>query len=344
MKSKLIILFLQPVLGFAQFMPFGGKYPEANLRIKVTAEDGTPMSAVKIAGAFSVKEAEAFTNHQGEVELISPSATVAGAYGILDGYYESYTGFSFTGVKHDDPKKTRWFPWPVERTLILRKIGNPVPLFAVHEMETEMPQIGTAGFDLEKRDWVAPHGRGVTSDLVFTLTRQGDETRGEATLKMSFSHPGDGFVPINQVNPGGSQLRFPREAPETGYQTTWREWHWKWVNGESREELAEGEKIYHELRKHRAKVAPPVGYFLRLRTELDKKGAVISARYARLVCDPYRNGQMGGDLEWKPEYHTKTTMMKLTYYFNPTGSRNLEFDMKQNLFKDLPGEWKPLWP
>lgn len=330
----------------AQFIlpPFNGKYPDANLKIKITAEDGTPMSAVKVAGAFSVKEAETLTNDQGEAELISPSENVAGAYGILDGYYESYTGVSFTGVKRDDPKNPRWFPWPVERTLILRKIGNPVPLYAVENMETEMPKIGTAGFDLEKREWVAPHGSGVIPDLVFTLTRQGDETRGEATLRMSFSHPGDGFVPIYQLNPGGSQLRFPREAPETGYQTSWREWHWKWVNGESREELVEGEKIYQEFLKQRAKTAPPVGYFLRLRTELDKKREVISARYARLVCDPYRNGDMKGDFEWRPEYHTKTTMMILTYYFNPTGSRNLEFDLKKNLFKDLPGENKPRWP
>lgn len=341
MKTILTLLALLPAICTAQFIP---SYPEANLKIKVTAEDGSPMSEVKVRGSFDSNQLDALTNDKGEVKFISPSDNTAGAYSIPDGYYESHTGVHLSEIKMDHANKARWFPWPVERTLILRKIGNPVPLFAVHEMETEMPHIGTAGFDLEKRDWVAPHGRGVTSDLVFTLTRQGDETRGEATLKMSFSHPGDGFVPIDQVNPGGSQLRFPREAPETGYQTTWREWHWKWVNGESREELAEGEKIYHELRKHRAKVAPPVGYFLRLRTELDKKGAVISARYARLVCDPYRNGQMGGDLEWKPEYHTKTTMMKLTYYFNPTGSRNLEFDMKQNLFKDLPGEWKPLWP
>lgn len=339
-------MVLSPIICVAQISPFpiNGKYPEANLKIKVLAEDGTPLSAVKVGGAFSINSLEALSNERGEVTLISPSENAAGAYGILDGYYESYSGVSFDGVKWDDPKNPRWLPLLVERTLILRKIGNPVPLFGVENMETEMPKIGTAGFDLEKRDWVAPHGNGIISDLVFTLTRQGDETRGEATLRMSFSHPGDGFVPINQLNPGGSRLRFPREAPDAGYETTWREWHWKWVHGETDEESREWEKLLQEYRKQRAKVDPPVGYFLRLRTVLDKNGEVISARYARLVCDPKRYERRGGDFEWEPDYHTKTTMMKLTYYFNPTGSRNLEFDLKKNLFKDLPDENKPRWP
>lgn len=61
-------------------------------------------------------------------------------------------------------------------------------------------------------------------------------------------------------------------------------------------------------------------YFLRVRTELDEKGNVKSANYAKVH----------GDFEF-----WATSEMRFTYYFNPTpNDRNLEFDPDQNLLKN----------
>jgi hypothetical protein len=58
-------------------------------------------------------------------------------------------------------------------------------------------------------------------------------------------------------------------------------------------------------------------YFFRVRTMLDDKGNVKSALYGKIYGD----------------------FMQFSYYLNPTpNSRNVEFDPKQNLMKNL----KPL--
>ncbi len=66
-------------------------------------------------------------------------------------------------------------------------------------------------------------------------------------------------------------------------------------------------------------------YFFRVRTVIDEKGAVKSSLY----------GKIHGDFVIDP-INSKTMIIIFTYYLNPTpNSRNIEFDPKQNLLKDL---------
>jgi hypothetical protein len=61
-----------------------------------------------------------------------------------------------------------------------------------------------------------------------------------------------------------------------------------------------------------------VRYIFRVRTKLDKDGNIIGANY----------GKIGGEFEFDPK-----GAIFFGYYFNPDGTRNLEEDKENNLFK-----------
>ena len=66
-------------------------------------------------------------------------------------------------------------------------------------------------------------------------------------------------------------------------------------------------------------------YFFRVRTKKDDQGKIVSALY----------GKIYGDINF--DFFSPKTIVAFTYYLNPElNSRNMEFDPKQNLFKNLP--------
>ena len=71
----------------------------------------------------------------------------------------------------------------------------------------------------------------------------------------------------------------------------------------------------------------------RVRAKTDKDGKITEAKY----------GKIYGDIEFAPLKPNKTRL-SFTYYFNPTGTRNLEFDPNQNLLKGLTNIESPYEP
>ena len=89
-----------------------------------------------------------------------------------DGYYQSegvYKEWQEKWMPPDSPniKKGRWQPWNPTFDMVLKKIKNPIPMY-VKSLSVGVPEFGKLlGFDLEKGDWVAPYGKGNSSDLLF---------------------------------------------------------------------------------------------------------------------------------------------------------------------------------
>ena len=327
----------------------GPEFPIASFDMRVVDEGGKPMVKVPVEGAFywygGVKEVTKTTNKWGTVHFESATEEYPEIVCSIEGYYKSTLY-----VAHDGQRKGYWKMKNPNQVMVLRRIVNPVPMYVVTQLAIEMPRIGKAAFDLEKQAWVAPDGKGVKPDLVFTLERKGDEKQGEATLRLTFSNPGDGLIPVPAIARGGSELQFPREAPAAGYQPE-RKWHRRWIDSDKPEVTRElnvltvnevvGENIM------RVKANPlPVGYFFRVRTVLNEKGVAVSALYAKMQGGNSIMYQMftGSEFDWDPNYETKTARMKLTYCLNPDGTRNLEFDVKKNLSKDLNPENEVIQP
>ena len=225
------------------------------------------------------------------------------------GYYSGVCLTKFTGQTNNP--SNRWLPWDATFSTILRPKINPIAMLAKSGW-IEMPATNElCGYDLEKGDWVAPHGKGIVADLVFNLARRYiSQEDFEVKLEVTFSNPLDGIQEIEMPEEGrNSTFRWPRNALETGYQPkiNFNFGHLpdRWIMQSGRESQM---------------------FFFRVRT-VERDGKIVSALY----------GKIKGGLELAP-FDSKTSKVKLTYYLNPTSlDRNMEFDPQKNLFKNLPG-------
>ena len=222
-----------------------------------------------------------------------------------EGYYPTLgVDFMFTNVVGD-----RWEPWNPTLEIVLRKIGKPMPMFA-KRVEAFIPLMNEpVGFDLEKGDWVVPYGKGDVKDFTFLFRGRFASARDrDEALQITFSGPKDGIQGMSASPSHGSQLRLPPEAPEHGYTNLWVR-----------------EKTMHPgTPRQNQKVRLDQNYFVRVRSVVDEQGKLKEAKYGKLY----------GDFDFGYAESNKV-LLTFTYYLNPDGTRNLEFDPAKNLFTDL---------
>lgn len=297
------------------------EFPKARVTARMVDEDGKPLAGVKIRLIFGAKhDAKAIV----PVEGVTGSDGLFAGEGYSDGGYgtriekEGYYPSGLAAPRLIDIKDGRWIPWNPVATTVMRKIGNPVALFAKTGW-MEIPAIGEAcGYDLEKGDWVTPHGQGTVADLVFVLQRRYASRQDfEVVVTLSFSQAEDGIQEAVMPEVGRfSRFKWAREAPDGGYES-------KLVTRFAHPEGGTYEQT----------ASPEQNYFFRVRTE-SLNGRIIKAHY----------GKIAGGLQLAPS-HSKTCKVKLTYYFNPIPlDRNLEWDTTKNLLEGLSGEETPRDP
>jgi hypothetical protein len=225
------------------------------------------------------------------------------------GYYTTREASYDLGFAYD---ATRWNP---VQTIILKKIGQPIPLHA-RNARIEIPKVGEAvGFDLVEYDWVAPYGKGKRSDLICLADRRWVSRNDfDCALRVTFTDKGDGFIPVSVPPNQGSKLRLAAIAPSEGYVAELSKSLGNTPVGGWKDDEREGNKGQN--------------YYFRVRTVLDDQGNVVSALY----------GKIHDDFALDP-INSKTLKILFTYYLNPTpNDRNVEFDTKRNLAKNV----KPL--
>ncbi len=151
------------------------------------------------------------------------------------------------------------------------------------------------------------------ADLIFTLTQSvpfvSNYKPFHTTFKLSFSNKGDGIqsviLPINK----GSDLRMPRYAPENGYEP---------VLIKEMGRPSEDKPIEFGYRADQ-------NYFFRVRAVMDGAGNIKSALYGKIRGD-ISSGFISPD----------KAGINFIYYLNPNpNDRNMEFDPKHNLFRNL---------
>ena len=216
------------------------------------------------------------------------------------GFHVEKTGYYTLRIPHDLPDQYDSTRWNVTTNLLLKRMVQPIPMYA-KRIDKGPPVLDKPiGYDMMAGDWVAPDGKGANADIIFTKTyNMKSNSDYESKLTVSFPNPGDGIQAFDAPSriDEGSALRSPYEAPGNGYQPTLTR-----LNSSH-----PGQPLIFEYDANR-------NYFVRVRTVLDEKGNVKSALYGKIYGD----------------------FMHICYYLNPTpNSRNVEFDPKQNLLKDL---------
>lgn len=289
-------------------------FPVAKATIKVVDELGNPIEGAKASIGFQLSKG---FMEQG-IKDVSESG-VTGSDGIFSashrtaidiafgaekqGYYKSYGEYHFTTSKIG-----RWQPWNPEFKLVLRKIGNPVPMYACQLRTLTLPDANkNIGFDLIEYDWVSPYGKGKHADFIFRLEgKYNNEYEFDNTLTLTFANKFDGIQLVTEDRKFGSRFKLPRFAPETGYKNIL-------TKSESR---TPGQPYKSDSKEDN-------NYIFRIRSE-EKNGKLLRAMY----------GKFQGDINFGVDRKRKISIT-FTPYLNPDYSRNLEFDPKQNLYSDL---------
>jgi len=305
LKYFFIVLFLFLFIPCLSFAFLGSA--ETRIIVKVTTETGEPLDGAQISigmkeGHLKKEAIHGVTDSNGVFEISGTSVSDVSIGVDKQKFYHSSQHHDFFYKKFG-----RWLPWPKEISVFMRPIVNPVPMYVRHR-SFEIPLIGEeVGFDLEKSDWVIPHGQGTQADFIFKIDRRvASYDDFDASMVLTFSNKLDGIQVFKDDGGGifntGSQFRLPRIAPLDGYQNT--------------------------LKKTRSTSSPgfyshsgeDINYLFRVRSEVDENGNLVKAMY----------GKIKGKIEFEPR-RSKTAKIYLYYYLNPDYTRNLEFDPKRNL-------------
>jgi hypothetical protein len=271
----------------------------------VSDSEGRPVEGATVSLALpryalgdSGQRVEAKTNANG---IVSISGNAHQDYSVevtKPGYYKTM------GPHHsiNTDKGLRQYASGVQKiSLELRSVRSPIIGISKNVDRLQLPDFDKKlGFDLEVGDWVTPYGKGVFADLViivggfFTTLDDYDQS-----LTLTFSHPGDGIKLLKIPPRIGSSLRFPYEAPLSGYesQRVWR----KTFDGKTRTTNIDS--------------SGETNYIIRIRTELDDQGNVRRAMYGIIDGDVV----IGGNTEIGRN-------ISFTYALNPDWTRNIEFD------------------
>lgn len=264
------------------------------MTIKVLDENQNPVEGAEVEICFRStcignETVKANTDSEGLYIVSSTSMTgsISGAV-TKNNYYAS--------IFHADFLTTTlgmYQPWNKEIKVVLRPKIKPVPMY-VRSKWVKIPVVDVeVGFDLEKFDWVAPHGLGTVADFVFLLEssyKSFDDRRSKLTI--SYSNKFDGMQPFELDMGGdfgvGSIFRTPRYAPESGYLRSLS------TSYDTRS------PDFH------AYITTDTYYFFRVRSEVDEQGKLKRAMY----------GKLKGNLRAAP---TKDGLAKIEfhYWLNP---------------------------
>jgi hypothetical protein len=285
---------------------------EAKVTVKVVDEEGKPVENATVIGGFE---------KAGHMRANTGADGVFVAKANIDSYYawghfvaekDGFYMFDHEPYQGGSPKDGKWQPYNPTQTLVLKKIIKPIPMYAKHVGIKIRDFSQPIGYDLTEGDFLAPYGKGKIRDFSFTIKyEEPSEDDYIINANVTFSNPDDGLVPIQIRNyqPNyGSKLRMPHEAVEGGYIP---QLHLENIR------IVKDKKFKNDIKND-------MNYFFRVRTMRNGKGEIVSANY----------GKIHGDFRIEP--HMKYCSLHFDYYLNPApNDRNVEFDPKQNLFKDL---------
>jgi hypothetical protein len=342
----------------------GGVEPEFDTNVKVTIsdEDGAPIEGAEVKLLFSHFDPKKNVTHvintdakgmvQASEKVVSSLLLNAGKPGFYPLRFERVL------IRMDvDWQKIK----QRDLALIMRRIKQPAPLYA-KKVSAIIPDYDKPiGFDFMVGDWVVPHGKGKSPDMLLNFSRKlvgyrgnieyedmvkdlesiyRDNPRKKETYFKSFEErygkfdKSDYREVIDTVSgkwDGKLSVAFPN--PQEGIADAKNDYchyseltlpHEAYPEGYSKD-------LHIKTDNHTPKNTPPdPAYFVRTRVTLDEKGEIASANYAKITS---------------PIHFDPRGRIEFTYVFNPTpNDRNLEFDTSKNKFADLKFEERVVNP
>jgi len=281
--------------------------------VVVVSEEGDALSGVKVGVGFEKNIGwgtdstgqQGITDADGRLTFSGQSNGHITFVGSKDGCYPSYYDYDFK-----DLGAFGWEPWNPILKIVMRKIEDQVPMYikdiGMHS-NFEIPYLNKGiGLDLTVGDWVAPFGKGKTSDFVFNFIRDSLNPQNyKAELIISFTNHNDGVIKVEQDLSQGSEFKLYRFAPKDGYEN-------KFVQYSEKKQGSWFKDTFKDIDN----------FIFRIRSKEGRDGKIESAMYGKII----------GPIMFAPARSKKSTIINFKYYLNPDGTRNLEHDPKRNLF------------
>ncbi len=294
--------------------------PQARVRVHALDEFRNSLPGASVRLVFceptnntAIVYEEGLTGQDGIFSAQGYTDHVPGSSCQKSGYYLGWFAISpFTNAVEN-----RWQPWDAIYTSVLRKIENPTPMYAKQAF-VKVPALGkSCGYDLMVGDWVSPWGKGFVSDFVFMMSNDYTNfNHYNASMKISFSNPLDGIQAADLPKEyAQSEFIWPRQSPETGYVGAYQQEFGlpnKGFQIPNAPQIRFGEDIKAQK------------FYFRVRT-VEKDGKIVSALYGKLS----QGFEMGAE-------NPNAVKVRICYYLNPKPlDRNMEFDIKRNLFSKI---------
>lgn len=250
----------------------------AQEHICVVDQDGTPVANARLYGGLTTGAGmddyaliKGTTDTSGQFLIVGKCTDFMRCNIAKEGYYASEFHVSYIDTKMIPAVKDgKWQPYGSWHTVVLRQIVNPQPMVCRNALNSiAIPEHNVwLGFDFEQYDFVSPHGRGKSNDVLlrFDIDRPSKDEH-HVTMHVSFT---------NQPHAGAYRLKKDMASElETVYEAD--------TNGCFRQSL-----VY---RFRRTKGSPPAydrlngdEYLVfRTRTRIDKDGNLVSAHYG-VIC------------------------------------------------------------
>lgn len=288
--------------------------PTVRCSLRVVTVEGGPVvgATVGVGGGLATPNAafpaedKGTTDGQGRfVATIGSSFGEIAMFALKPGFYETRTVSDLTSAAETVDgafTRGRWEPWEREFELVLKRIRNPVAMYAALFSAHVPAGREWIGLDLTLKDWVAPYGRGERADLEFFADCTVEDFRKNYRGTLVVRVPGAGSgIQASEIDPkAGSALKMPYEAPIDGYAP---EWTWRSSRTTPDEPRARSTFVDESF--------PTRGFIFRVRTVVDQAGSMTEATYGKIhppfVFDPRGNAGAG--------------YVSFTYYLNPDHTR-----------------------
>ena len=319
-----MIMRITAVLVLAGSIVFAEKKgPLSKITFVVKNDAGQPVANVVVEGCFPSFSDPAHDGFQGYTDTNGMFVAEGDAMISVYARFNNSGYYSTTIEPNRDPRvKHRWEKgwdhdrWDVVIPVLLKRIKKPIPMYAkvvenpyldMRRRDNRWNLEDKASYDLSMGDFLPPHGKGEIPDYEFKwkMTAPAGNKQGgvdyETLCEILMTNVVDGIckgkADGNFGGMRGSSYISAYESPTDGY-----------TNAVS---------FYRNVRDNKADSNDDKHYlyYFRIRTQTNEMGQVTNALYGKIY------GQINGNF---------------TYYLNPTpNDRNLEFDPKQNLFKNL---------
>lgn len=290
-----------------------GRGAKARQTLRIVDDDGNSVTGAKVQMSFVMPGCQWIHGQSDSNGLFAAEGQSGGEvnYHIeKDGYYPSRDTLNIGNKDGVVIKDGLWQPWNPEVRVVLRCIIKPIPMYA-RKVETKIPEIGKPlGFDLVVSDWVEPYGKGIHSDVRISMTRQVESIDSyEGCLVIDFEPPFGG-IQTDQGVQHQSVFQSSRFAMTEGYSS----WSNRFGYGSSQGYFGRDTEA---LQAHQ---------IMRIRPVMSDTGELLHSMY----------GKMAGGFKIRGIARPDLPIISFTYYLNPTpNDRNMEFDPKRNLFKNL---------